>query len=66
MAYSYQNEEGKTYFLHSTTSTTKTGKERTLYYFAKEVKAEGSLDAVPAGYEVSETKTGLPVLKKKK
>jgi hypothetical protein len=36
----------------------------TLYYFAGEAK-EGALDALPAGYEVSEnTSTGLPLLKK--
>jgi hypothetical protein len=34
-----------------------------LYFFAKEVK-DGALDAVPDGYQVAETKTGLPVLKK--
>lgn len=63
MAFSYTNSKGKTYFLHGKTSPTKSGGTRTLYYFAKEVK-ENALDAVPAGYEVSETKTGLLVLKK--
>ena len=38
---------------------------RMLYFFAKEVK-DGALNAVPAGYEVSEMKNGLPVLKKTK
>lgn len=64
MAYSYRNSKGITYFLHSTTRTLKSGKQQTLYYFAKEVKAEGSLNAVPQGYVVSESKNGLPVLKK--
>jgi hypothetical protein len=64
MAYSYRNSKGVTYFLHSTTRTLKSGKQQTLYYFAKEVKAEGSLNAVPQGYVVSESKNGLPVLKK--
>ena len=44
---------------------TSTGKERTLFYFSKEVKQEDALDAVPAGYDVAEMKTGLPVLKNK-
>jgi len=36
----------------------------TLYYFGGEAK-EGALDAMPAGYEVSENpSTGLPLLKK--
>lgn len=63
MAYRHTNSKGKTYILHGRTSTTSTGKTRTLYFFGKEEK-EGALDAVPAGYEVSETKTGLLVLKK--
>jgi hypothetical protein len=42
----------------------KSGKEQTLYFFAKKVKDEGALDAVPAGYQVVESKNGLPVLKK--
>jgi hypothetical protein len=63
MAYSYQNSKGVTYYLHSSKTTLKSGKEQTLYYFAKEVK-QGALDAVPAGYAVSESKNGLPVLKK--
>ena len=64
MAYSYTNTRGTTYFLHAKKSISKTGKERTLYFFAKTIK-DGSLDAVPAGYEVIETKNGLPVLKRK-
>ncbi|MBW8011402.1 MAG: hypothetical protein FVQ83_09200 [Chloroflexi bacterium] len=63
MAYTHTNSKGKTYILHGRTSTTSTGKTRKLYFFGKEEK-EGALDAVPAGYEVSETKTGLLVLKK--
>ena len=63
MAYSFTNSKGVTYYLHTKKSTTSTGKERTLFFFSKEQK-EGTLDAVPAGYEVVEMKTGLPVLKK--
>lgn len=63
MAFTYTNSKGKTYILHGRTRTLKSGKETTLYFFAKEEK-EGSLDAVPEGYQVSESKNGLPVLKK--
>jgi hypothetical protein len=36
----------------------------TLYFFAGQPK-EGAIDALPAGYEVSENeRTGLPLLKK--
>ena len=61
MAYSYTNAGGKTYFLHARDA--KGGKGTKLYFFAKEVK-DGAVDALPAGYEVRETGTGLPVLKK--
>ena len=63
MAYSHTNSKGVTYYLHGKTTMLKSGRESTLYFFAKEVK-DGALDAVPAGYVVSETKNGLPVLKK--
>ena len=66
MAFSFTNSKGNTYYLHSTDTTLKNGRVQTLYYFAKTVKETGSLDAVPEGYEVSESKNGLPVLKKKK
>jgi hypothetical protein len=65
MAYSYTNSKGNSYFLHSKTTQLKSGREQTIYYFAKTVK-EGALDVVPDGYLVSETKNGLPVLKKQK
>lgn len=55
MAYSHTNSKGVTYYLHSN------GK---MFYFSKEIK-EGALDAVPAGYDVVEMKTGMLVLKKK-
>jgi len=54
MAYGHTNSKGTTYFLHQ---------KGRMFFFAKEVK-EGALDAVPAGYDVVEMKTGLPVLKK--
>ncbi len=54
MAYSHTNSKGTTYFLHQK------GK---MFFFSKEVK-EGALDALPAGYTVSEMKTGMLVLKK--
>ena len=64
MAYSFTNSKGTQYYLHTKKSTTSTGKERTLFYFSKELKENEALDAVPQGYEVAEMKTGLPVLKK--
>lgn len=63
MAYKHTNSRGTTYILHGKTTTTNTGKTRTLYFFAK-TERDNALDAVPAGYKVSETKNGLPVLKR--
>ena len=54
MAYAHTNSKGTTYYLHSN------GK---MFFFSKEVK-ENALDAVPAGYNVVEMKTGMLVLKK--
>lgn len=65
MAYSHVNSKGNTYYLHSKTTVLKSGREQTIYYFAKTIKPE-AIDAVPDGYEVSESKNGLPVLRKKK
>jgi hypothetical protein len=64
MAFSFKNSTGQTYILHATTRVLKSGKKQHLYYFAKTQKA-GALDAIPPGYMVTESKTGLPVLKKK-
>jgi hypothetical protein len=63
MAYSFTNSKGRTYFLHKKDTTLKNGRTQTIYFFAKEVKP-GSMDSVPAGYKVSESRNGLPVLKK--
>jgi len=54
MAYSHTNSKGTTYYLHS---------NGRMFSFSKEVK-ENALDALPAGYNVVEMKTGMLVLKK--
>lgn len=64
MAFSYKNSKGTTYYLHARKRTLKSGGVQNLYYFAKSAGAD-ALDAVPQGYQVSETKNGLPVLKRK-
>lgn len=64
MAYQHKNAKGNTYYLHSRVTLLRNGKEQRIFYFAKEVK-EGAIDVVPAGYVVSETQNGLPVLRKK-
>lgn len=64
MAYKYTNSKGNSYFLHSKVTTLKNGREQTIYFFAKDIRPDSALDAVPAGRVVSESKNGLPVLKK--
>jgi hypothetical protein len=63
MAYTFTNSKGTKYILHARVTTLKSGKTQTLYYFAK-AQGQGALDKVPAGYQVVESKNGLPVLKK--
>lgn len=63
MAYKHTNSKGKSYILHNRQTTLKNGRQQTIYYFAKEA-GDGALDAVPEGYVVSETRTGMLVLKK--
>jgi hypothetical protein len=63
MAYSFTNSKDRTYYLHKRDTTLKNGRTQTIYFFAKEVK-DGAIDEVPAGYQVAESKNGLPVLKK--
>lgn len=63
MAFTYTTLKGSAYFLHARTTTLKNGNTQTIYFFAKTEK-EGVLDGVPDGYEVSESKNGLPVLRR--
>jgi hypothetical protein len=63
MAYAHTNSKGRTYYLHSRETTLKNGGTQTIYFFAKEVK-DGAIDSVPSGYVVTESRNGLPVLKK--
>jgi hypothetical protein len=67
-AYSVVSKKSKkTYYLHNRRQKLKGGQEVTLYFFAGEVKPEGSLDALPDGMEVIENeRTGLPMLRKKR
>jgi hypothetical protein len=65
MAYMTTNSKGQSYYLHSKMVTLKGGRQQRIYYFAKDVRPADALDALPAGYQVSENaRTGLPMLKK--
>jgi len=64
MAFSYKNAKGVTYYLHYRDVTLRGGRNQRIYFFARDVRSN-SLDKVPDGYKVMETKrTGMPVLKK--
>ena len=64
-AYSYTNKKGQMYYLHSREVTLKNGRKQTIFFFARDVRPDSALMAVPAGYTVVETqRTGMPVLKK--
>lgn len=60
----HKNAKGNEYILHSRVTTLKNGKTQTIYFFAREAK-EGALKEMPEGYQISESRNGLPVLKKK-
>ena len=67
MAYSHTNSKGTTYFLHSRVTQLKNGREQRIYFFAKDVRPDDAMDAVPAGYEVSESPSSvLPCLRKQR
>ncbi len=65
MAYSVKSKKsGKTYFLHTKEVILRGNRKQRIYYFSGEA-GKGSMDALPAGYEVMEnSKTGLPMLRK--
>ena len=67
MAYSVKSKKsGKTYFLHSKEVKLAGDRKQRIFYFAGEQKPN-TLNALPEGYEVMEnSRTGLPMLRKKR
>jgi hypothetical protein len=67
MAYNVKSKKsGKTYYLHSKDVKLAGGRNQRIFYFAGDIR-DGSVDELPAGYEVMEnSRTGLPMLRKKK
>ena len=67
--FAFKNSKGKTYYLFSREQKVKNSKKTfTMYYFALDPKNKKGtpVPEVPKDRIVSETKNGLPVLKKKK
>ena len=66
MAYSHTNSKGVTYYLHSKEVTLRGGKLQRIYYFAKDVRPDDAIDALPDDRKVEENpRNGFLVLKKK-
>jgi YHS domain-containing protein len=67
MAFSVKSKKsGKTYYLHTKEVELAAGRKQRIYYFAGAAE-KNAIDALPAGYEVMEnSRTGLPMLRKKK
>jgi YHS domain-containing protein len=67
MAYSVKSKKSaKTYYLHTKEVELAGGRKQRIYYFAGKAE-KNALDELPAGYEVMEnSRTGLPMLRKKK
>lgn len=67
MAYNVKSKKsGKTYYLHTKDVKLAGGRKQRIYYFAGDIR-EGSVEALPEGYEIMENaRTGLPMLRKKK
>lgn len=67
MAFSVKSKKSsKTYYLHTKDVKLAGGRMQKIYYFAG-IAGDNAIDALPAGYEVTENaRTGLPMLRKKK
>lgn len=65
MAYTHTNSKGVTYYLHSKLVTLRGGRQQRIYYFAKQEKPGESVEAVPAGFQVTENpRNGFLTLKR--
>lgn len=52
------------YTLHSVEAELKGGRKQTIYFFAKSTPKRGEPCDLPAGYEVAQARTGMPVLRR--
>ena len=58
-------KSGDTFYLHQKEVTLRGDRKQRIFFFARAIK-EGAVEELPAGYDVGEnSKTGLPILKKK-
>lgn len=60
----YTNSKGQKYFLHCRKTVIGRNKIETLTYFFRKERKEDYCDALPFGWTVKETHSGLPIVKK--
>ena len=58
------NSKGWFYYLHGKIVELRNGNRRRIYYFSKNVDREHALPYLPEGFEVVESRNGLPLLRK--
>lgn len=66
MSYAHTNSKGVTYYLNAQITMLRGGREQRIYFFSKDERAATGLDELPADREIIEnSRTGLPILKRK-
>lgn len=60
----FTNSKGVKYFLHKRNTVIGRNKIATITYFFRKEKKEDYCDALPNGWTVMETHSGLPIVKK--
>lgn len=60
----YRNRHGELYYLHARVIELKNGRQQTIRYFRKTIDEAHRLMSAPLGFEISETQTGMPVLRR--
>ena len=60
MVYQYTTTQGKVYILQARVSLLRDGCQRKLYYFSPVGERPAGLAKLPKGYQVRETRHGLP------
>src|SRR6266511_1248560 len=63
-AYRYTNQKGDTFFLHAADVPLPHGRWQRVHYFRPEIHPADAVPALPEGYTVAETRTGLHYLRR--
>ncbi len=67
MPFSAQSKKtGDSFYLHQKEVTLRGDRKQKIFFFSRQIQ-DGAVDELPPGYDIGEnSKTGLPILKKKK